>query len=414
MNENISWTNVNSSWISETDIDSINGTLLNITEHETNGAKLLLEGCRYWIPNLLLPIVVTIGILGNGVTVFVMTRKRMKSSTNTYLTALAVSDLLFLIFNMILSLHHINAFQPIRNVFYWHVLKWTYWLTDAASACSNWLTVSFTLERFIAVRYPLRGRVLCTESRARKVIAGVVILALLLTITTAFEWEVQEHDGKASLKLTWLGSHSNYKSVFYWFSSITFTLIPLVSLSGLNFLLVAAVRKSSEGRTQLTEDARGMKGSFRPNAKNSIYSRTASERSPPLNRMSQRRIFKQRQENKVTIVLISVVFLFLICQAPSGITVIVKIFYEPKDHTTGDYLLRSAGNILNFLMVINAASNFFLYCALSDTYQRTLTTTFCRGKRQWKERTDTLSTATSFRNSSVYQNRREQETLSQC
>lgn len=37
---------------------------------------------------------------------------------------------------------------------------------------SVYLTVSFTLERYISVCHPLRGQVLCTESRAKKVITG--------------------------------------------------------------------------------------------------------------------------------------------------------------------------------------------------------------------------------------------------
>lgn len=37
---------------------------------------------------------------------------------------------------------------------------------------SIYLTVSFTLERYISVCHPLRGQVLCTESRAKKVITG--------------------------------------------------------------------------------------------------------------------------------------------------------------------------------------------------------------------------------------------------
>ncbi|XP_073978989.1 probable G-protein coupled receptor 139 [Rhodnius prolixus] len=421
MNDNETWiaaatADINSTWITAEDVN-VNESLSNVSsvndsDVDKQWAKVFLEGCRFWIPSVLLPLVVTVGIMGNVVTVIVMTRKRMKSSTNTYLTALAVSDLLFLIFNMILSFEHQPAIRQSQYVTYWHLHKWTIWLVDATGACSNWLTVSFTLERYIAVKHPLRGKVLCTESRARKVIALVILLACLLTITTAFEWNVDVIDGKVALQSTWLGQHPTYKSVFYWFSSITVTAIPLASLSVLNYLLVAAVRRSTKGRNQLTEDARGVRGSFRPtcNAGNSIYSRCGSERSPPIHGMSQRRVLKERQENKVTIVLISVVFLFLICQAPSAITVIVKVFYEPESDTSGDYLLRSAGNICNFLMVINAASNFFLYCALSDTYQRTLTTTFCRRERRWNERNDTLSTAASFRNSSVKQLRHENET----
>lgn len=42
---------------------------------------------------------------------------------------------------------------------------------------SIYLTVSFTLERYISVCHPLRGQVLCTESRAKKVITGKYILS---------------------------------------------------------------------------------------------------------------------------------------------------------------------------------------------------------------------------------------------
>lgn len=37
---------------------------------------------------------------------------------------------------------------------------------------SIYLTVSFTIERYIACCHPLIGQVLCTESRAKRVIAG--------------------------------------------------------------------------------------------------------------------------------------------------------------------------------------------------------------------------------------------------
>lgn len=39
---------------------------------------------------------------------------------------------------------------------------------------SIYLTVSFTIERYIAVCHPIRGQAMCTESRAKKVIAGLL------------------------------------------------------------------------------------------------------------------------------------------------------------------------------------------------------------------------------------------------
>ena len=55
-----------------------------------------LETTRFAVQKIILPVVVIFGVLGNAVCVTVLTRPWMKSSTNRYLTALAVYDLLYL------------------------------------------------------------------------------------------------------------------------------------------------------------------------------------------------------------------------------------------------------------------------------------------------------------------------------
>jgi len=63
-----------------------------------------LEITRFIVQKIVVPLVVTFGVLGNVVTVAVLTRPWMKSSTNCYLTALAVYDLLYLILDSALTL----------------------------------------------------------------------------------------------------------------------------------------------------------------------------------------------------------------------------------------------------------------------------------------------------------------------
>lgn len=74
-----------------------------------------------------------------GVTVVVLTRRRMRSSTNTYLTALAISDLLHLVFVFTLSLEHYPNSHSADYFFYWVYRPFGLWLADAASKCIFYL-----------------------------------------------------------------------------------------------------------------------------------------------------------------------------------------------------------------------------------------------------------------------------------
>jgi len=63
-----------------------------------------LETTRLVVQKIVVPLVVTFGVLGNAVSVAVLTRPWMKSSTNSYLTTLAVYDLLYLVLDPAVSL----------------------------------------------------------------------------------------------------------------------------------------------------------------------------------------------------------------------------------------------------------------------------------------------------------------------
>ena len=58
------------------------------------------------VQKIFMPLVVLVGCVGNAINMTVLTRPTMRSSTNCYLTALALYDMLYLVFAFSMSLKH--------------------------------------------------------------------------------------------------------------------------------------------------------------------------------------------------------------------------------------------------------------------------------------------------------------------
>jgi len=101
-----SWTTLNSTWIDRRHHHQ--------DEDPALAERLLLLDLVQTVAfKVLSPLIVAFGCIGNIINIVVLTRKSMKSSTNRYLTCLAVYDILYLLFafSMILKHYdHVGAF----------------------------------------------------------------------------------------------------------------------------------------------------------------------------------------------------------------------------------------------------------------------------------------------------------------
>ncbi|CAH1953729.1 unnamed protein product [Acanthoscelides obtectus] len=106
-------------------------------DEEEDSLYYVLESSRFWVQKVLVPILLCLGIAGNTLTIMVLTRRRMRSSTNIYLSALAIADIFHLIFGFLLSFTHYKNIHDRRYELYWRFYGLTHWLCDAANALSS-------------------------------------------------------------------------------------------------------------------------------------------------------------------------------------------------------------------------------------------------------------------------------------
>lgn len=121
--------------------EGVNETALPAADDDDVYATFL-DVSRYVVQRVLVPLVLVVGVVGNSVTIVVLTRRQMRSSTNNYLTALAISDLLYLVFIFSLSIRHHPGMDHPHHWFYWHYFRYALWLTDATSEYWQGLDIS--------------------------------------------------------------------------------------------------------------------------------------------------------------------------------------------------------------------------------------------------------------------------------
>jgi hypothetical protein len=212
---------------------------------------------RLIFKNILMHICLILGLMGNILTLIVLLEKRMRrASTTQYLAALTLFDSLYLIGSFInnIQLNYPNTKEsnliPFFNLLFLP-------LTDFSGNTSAYLILMFTIERYLAVAYPLKSRYWCHPSRARKIIGITIFFCFLFTFPTFLEskieirWETTVNRTVVELTETNIYPHY-YTFVYFWFISVTFQIIPLTLLIILNSILMKYIHKSMTSKKQCT------------------------------------------------------------------------------------------------------------------------------------------------------------------
>ncbi|CAH1799546.1 unnamed protein product [Owenia fusiformis] len=285
------------------------------------------------------------GIVCNCLNLIVLAGKHLQESPYTYLTALAVADLLTLILFFFTGLAR-GVFPDSHGwmIFQAHVY---YPLAYISTMVGIFMTLALTIERLIFVHCPIRSRQLCNQTVARKVTICLTSFAIVFQFPRFFAYEVTEN---GVFSFTHFGKSLGYE-IYSWIHLVVFSVGSCVAIAILNILLIHGVYKMEKRRKSLV-----------------------FQKSSMVRQMSN--------QNRLTLTLISVVFLFLIGQLPSSFLSrgFITLVSGNKE-ILQSYTYRVASMVSMILVTLNHSLNFVIYCAFNKKFWAVFKQVFSRARR---------------------------------
>ncbi|XP_059166050.1 nociceptin receptor-like [Physella acuta] len=295
---------------------------------------------RYITGLIVYPIGCIVGIAGNILALIVFQHRDMRTSTNVYLSSLAVSDTIKLLNDALyfmivaIALKESDLAEEMMSSLY----PVAHYVFNMSVCVTAWLTVSVAVERYIAVCYPSRAKELCTTRRAKLICTFVFIIMIVITIPAALKYEMKTvfdssiNQTCSLIVPTTFGNNKAFYVPYVWIHNSLRGIVPVFILVFLNISIINELRK---------ERVKGKKFTSR---------------------------------NRITLMLIAIVFMFIVCITPDAI---LSTFFG-KGYVDEDNLVKGVREITDALLHVNSACSFMLYCSLSIVFRTTFIKIFCK------------------------------------
>nr|KAG5709014.1 hypothetical protein BaRGS_004653 [Batillaria attramentaria] len=324
---------------------------------ETRSPGTMASAVSYVLERLVTPAICSLGLVLNVVNLLVLTERVLKESPYVYLRALSVTDFSALFMTVLFLL----STDPPPNGGYlisdgsaagdFGVTYGAYIFYPLSSVCNNastWLVVTLTIERYLFVRYPLWARDKCSPTSAKVKVVLVLVVVVLFNLPRFLYYRVVP-DSSSGGRLQMIPGDFRYSETarhVQWMYSFLFGVLPLLVLCSSNTYLVYAVRRARRQRRQL-------------HIRNNMEAHW------------------NREQTRLTLTLISIVFLAILCILPAAFgDVAVSSTLLSSSHSLRDFiesdLFKVFRSVSNLLLVCNMALNFFLYSAFNDKFVRVM------------------------------------------
>ncbi|XP_005102840.1 uncharacterized protein LOC101854961 [Aplysia californica] len=313
------------------------------TEEGDKSHKHFYEMAQIVTGLFIYPTVCFPGVLGNALTIFVLSRRNMHTSTNAFLSALAVADSIKLLNDILyfFVIVFMRTSPTLGNLSYGYLYPYAHFVFNLSACVSSWLTVSVAVERYILVCHPTRARELWSRKCAVLLCTCIYVIMTLLALPSALRYRTircvdrETNVSRLDVELTELWRNKSFVTSYIWAQNLMRSIIPLLVLIVLNKCIISALRRTRANR-------------------------------------------RRNSRHRVTVMMIVVILAFLVCITPDAI--LSTVFGEGY-HEAG-YLTKGIREITDSLLAINAAINFLIYCAFNQVFRKSFARICCPHYRQ--------------------------------
>ena len=326
--------------------------------------EVSLEEFHHYVLGIGAISVSVIGIVTNVLSLVVLCRKDMKTSTYVFLIGLAIADITVIVTGTLLSFLSSIVDVDVEILLDDKYLPIVYPLLRPAAYTaiyvSIWITVAVSADRYLAVcHHRMKSTPCCTVTRAKWIVLGIFLCATVYNIPTFFESKVelvfapQLNRTMAIHRVTEFGLNPIYRQIYNsWLLLSIMWGIPFISLTFMNMRLILAVLHTRRQCRHLGQ-------------------------SPP-------------KGADVTVMLTAIVILFLLCQSPHLVCTMLWAL-APYKFNDINYIKFSLVSVL--LVLINSSCNFFVYTLYGKRFRRKFRQVLCGCCKSHK---DTAASKTSL------------------
>jgi hypothetical protein len=203
----------------------------------------LLQLVNYYIYDLLGSIIFSFGIIFNvlSFTYFQLSRSFKNTSMRYYFSVISITDSLHLIEWPILMLIDKKVISLSLSL-----CRFLVFVTTVNGLISIWLLVVLSIERYIILKYPFRGKVFYKIKTSIKILAIIISIITILNIPILVPNVIRSTNSNFELSLYMCNVNPKYHIYMFFNNLLFYSFIPFIILFIFNALLICLLSQQKK------------------------------------------------------------------------------------------------------------------------------------------------------------------------